>query len=55
MKSIIIFLFLFLRIIENEGVILEKRRPKPRTQPPEIRIAIKRPWKKGSNKKTYFD
>jgi hypothetical protein len=47
MKSIFLEFLILSRLITNEGIILENRRPIPKRQPPEIIRFIRRPAKRG--------
>lgn len=47
MKKKILPILILIRLITNDGIFLENRKPPNRTQPPEIRSAIKRTWKRG--------
>ena len=48
MKNNLLPIMIILRLITNDGMILENRSPKPKQQPPEVRASIKRTWKKGA-------
>jgi hypothetical protein len=52
MKSILLEFLIISRLITNEGVMLENRRPIPKKQPPEIIRFIRRPAKRG--RKLFF-
>ena len=47
MQKLIVELLIFLRLVTNDGIMLENRRPQPKRQPPEIIKFIRRPAKKG--------
>ena len=47
MKKILLELLIFLRLVTNDGIMLENRRPIPKRQPPEIIRFIRRPAKRG--------
>jgi hypothetical protein len=47
MKKILLELLIFLRLVTNDGIMLENRRPIPKRQPPEIIRFILRPAKRG--------
>jgi hypothetical protein len=52
MKSILLEFLIISRLITNEGIIIENRRPIPKRQPPEIIRFIRRPAKRG--RKLFF-
>ncbi len=52
MKSIFLEFLILSRLMTNEGIILENRRPIPKRQPPEIIRFIRRPAKRG--KKLFY-
>jgi len=47
MKSIILELLILFRLITNDGIMLENRRPQPKRQPVEVIRFIRRPAKRG--------
>jgi hypothetical protein len=47
MRKIFLELLIFLRLVTNDGIMLENRRPIPKRQPPEIIRFIRRPAKRG--------
>lgn len=47
MKSKILLLLITLRLLTNDGVIVENRNARHRKQPQEVSAAIIRPWKRG--------
>jgi hypothetical protein len=47
MKALTLELLILLRLLTNEGLMLENRRPIPKKQPPEIIRFIRRPAKRG--------
>ena len=47
MKKKILPILILIRLMTNDGIFLENRRPLSRPQPPEIRAAIRRTWKRG--------
>jgi len=55
MKLLILDLLIVLRLLTNDGVILENRRPIPKRQPPEILRFIRRPAKRGRKGQNYFE
>jgi hypothetical protein len=52
MKSILLEFLIISRLITNEGIMLENRRPIPKKQPPEIIRFIRRPARRG--RKLFF-
>jgi hypothetical protein len=48
MKNNLLPIMIILRLITNDGILLENRNPKPKQQPPEVRASIRRIWKKGA-------
>ena len=50
MKLVILDLLIVLRLITNDGIMLENRRPIPKRQPPEIIRFIRRPALRGRKK-----
>jgi hypothetical protein len=52
MRKKLLLLLIFLRLITNDGMMLQNRSPKPKLQPPEILRFIRRPAKKG--RKLFF-
>ena len=47
MKLVILDFLIVLRLLTNDGIMLENRRPIPKRQPPEIVRFIRRPAKRG--------
>jgi hypothetical protein len=47
MKRKVISLLVLVRLLTNDGIMLENRRPIPKRQPPEIIRFIRRPAKRG--------
>jgi hypothetical protein len=47
MRKKILLLLIFLRLMTNDGMMLQNRSPKPKPQPPEVLRFIRRPAKKG--------
>jgi hypothetical protein len=47
MKKVILLIIITLRLTTNDGLMLDKRRPQPKRQPPEVIRFIRRPCKKG--------
>lgn len=48
MRKKLLPILIFIRLLTNDGLMLENRSPKPKQQPPEVRSAIRRTWKRGS-------
>ena len=44
-----------LRLMTNDGIMLENRRPIPKRQPPEVIRFVRRPAKRGRKKSLQFD
>jgi hypothetical protein len=55
MKLFILDILIVLRLLTNDGIILENRRPIPKRQPPEIIRFIRRPARRGRKKSLQFD
>ena len=47
MKRKVLSLLVLIRLLTNDGIMLENRRPIPKRQPPEIIRFIRRPAKRG--------
>ena len=47
MKRAILPILILIRLLTNDGLFNENRNAKVKQQPPEIRLAIRRVWKKG--------
>ena len=47
MKRKVLSLLILIRLLTNDGIMLENRRPIPKKQPPEIFRFIRRPAKRG--------
>ena len=52
MNKIILSFLITLRLLTNDGIMLENRRPQPKRQPVEVFRFIRRPTKKG--RKLFF-
>ncbi len=50
MRKKILPILILLRIMMNDGFFMENRRNQPKPQPPEVRAAIRRTWKRGIKK-----
>jgi hypothetical protein len=44
-----------MRLITNDGMMLENRRPIPKRQPPEVFRFVRRPARRGRKKSLQFD
>ena len=53
-KTILIELLIIARLITNDGMMLENRRPQPKRQFPEIIRFIRRPDKRGRKKARFI-
>lgn len=47
MKKITLILIILFRLVSHDGIMLDKRRPQPKRQPPEVIRFIRRPCKRG--------
>jgi hypothetical protein len=50
MKLIILDFLIIIRLLTNDGIMLENRRPIPKRQPPEVVRFVRRPAKRGRKK-----
>ena len=55
MKLLILDVLIVLRLLTNDGIILENRRPIPKRQPPEIIRFVRRPARRGRKKSLQYD
>ena len=55
MKLLILDVLIILRLLTNDGIILENRRPIPKRQLPEIIRFVRRPARRGSKKSLQYD
>jgi hypothetical protein len=55
MKLIVLDILIVLRLLTNDGIMLENRRPIPKRQPPEVFRFVRRPARKGNKKSLQFD
>ncbi len=55
MKLVILDLLIVLRLLTNDGMMLENRRPIPKRQPPEVIRFVRRPARRGRKKSLQFD
>jgi hypothetical protein len=54
MKLAILDFLIVLRLLTNDGIMLENRRPIPKRQPPEVIRFVRRPAKRGRKKSLQF-
>jgi hypothetical protein len=47
-KKLILLVVVLLRVLTHDGIFTSQRRLPNKPQPPEIRIAIRRPWRRGT-------
>ena len=55
MKLAVLDFLIVLRLLTNDGIMLENRRPIPKRQPPEVFRFIRRPAKRGRKKFIMID
>jgi hypothetical protein len=55
MKLFILDLLIILRLLTNDGMMLENRRPIPKRQPPEVFRFVRRPARRGRKKSLPYD
>ena len=55
MKLFILDALIVLRLLTNDGLMLENRRPIPKRQPPEVIRFVRRPARRGRKKSLQFD
>jgi len=55
MKLFFLDLLIVLRLLTNDGLMLENRRPIPKRQPPEVIRFVRRPARRGRKKSLQFD
>ena len=55
MKLFILDVLIVLRLLTNDGLLLENRRPIPKRQPPEVIRFVRRPARRGRKKSSQFD
>ena len=55
MKLFILDLLIVLRLLTNDGMMLENRRPIPKRQPPEVFRFVRRPARRGRKKSLQYD
>jgi hypothetical protein len=55
MKLLILDILIVLRLLTNDGIMLENRRPIPKRQPPEVFRFVRRPARRGRKKSLQFD
>ena len=47
MRKKLVPILILLRLLINDGLFMENRRIQPKPQPPEVRAAIRRTWRRG--------
>lgn len=52
-KRTFLIILIICRLITHDGVFINVRRPQPKKQPPEVREAIRRTWKRGQKRVPY--
>jgi len=55
MKLFILDILIVLRLLTNDGMMLENRRPIPKRQPPEVIRFVMRPARRGRKKSLHHD
>ena len=55
MKLAILDFLIVLRLLTNDGIMLENRRPIPKRQPPEVIRFVGRPARRGRKKSLQYD
>jgi len=55
MKLFILDFLIVLRLLTNDGIMLENRRPIPKRQPPEVIRFVRRPARRGRKKSLQYD
>jgi hypothetical protein len=55
MKLLILDALIVLRLLTNDGIMLENRRHIPKRQPPEVIRFVRRPARRGRKKSLQFD
>jgi hypothetical protein len=55
MKLAILDFLIVLRLLTNDGIMLENRRPIPKRQPPEVIRFVRRPARRGRKKSLQYD
>jgi hypothetical protein len=55
MKLFILDILIVLRLLTNDGIMLENRRPIPKRQPPEVIRFVRRPARRGRKKSLQFN
>ena len=55
MKLFFLDILIVLRLLTNDGIMLENRRPIPKRQPPEIIRFVRRPARRGRKKSLQYD
>ena len=52
MKKAVLLILIIIRLLTNDGVLIQNRKPPPKRQPVEVFRFIKRPAKRGRKKLT---
>ena len=55
MKLLVLDFLIVLRLLTNDGMMLENRRPIPKRQPPEVIRFVRRPARRGRKKSLQFE
>ena len=55
MKLFFLDILIVIRLLTNDGIMLENRRPIPKRQPPEVIRFVRRPARRGRKKSLQFD
>jgi hypothetical protein len=55
MKLFILDALIIIRLLTNDGIMLENRRPIPKRQPTEVIRFVRRPARRGRKKSLQFD
>jgi hypothetical protein len=55
MKLVLLDILIVLRLLTNDGMMLENRRPIPKRQPPEVIRFVRRPARRGRKKSLQYD
>ena len=55
MKGILLEVLIIARLLTNDGIMLENRRPQPKKQPAEVIRFILRPAKRGRKSKQIYE
>jgi hypothetical protein len=47
MRKKLLPILILMRLLTHDGLFMENRRVQPKSQPPEVRSAIRRTWRRG--------